>query len=507
MTLSLASRFLARDPESRRARRIAVLRSRPKRTPVTVAALAGACGLALAVSAIVFLWVLASHTEARDRARLDDLARLASARLEILLDEAAPDFLSMATLSASTLAVDQPSPATMARFRADLSRYLTRTPATGVGVFSSAGELRIEAGPEGAVSLRRIPGETLSRGPAAGSVVRPSDAEEPGFAFHAPVSSGGRAYIPVSLPLDDPAIRTPVRLADGVIVFMLPAAVLESVLAANLPADGSVSAYLVNRAGAVLARVDGAESAAMPERGWLVDRLPSVDALALDGSVAVFGARAAGPGGAEPAREWLLGVTGLPERGLRAVVLTRGADLPGVRGEGTTLLVAGLLPALILLLVIGYTTQNEWAKQDRDVEALGSMAERLRLATNLLDLGIVDWDVGAGEVVLSNGWRRLLGHSPLEVADELDEWLDRIHPDDREAAVARYQELVDGRREALRHHLRLRRKDGGHVRVHERGGVSRSPSGRVTHVVLVQEVEEPARARAPHPARASIAAE
>jgi len=502
MTVSIPSDALARDPESRRARRIARLRARPRRTPATVAALAGATVLALIAAALAFLWVLAADMADRNRARLDDLARLASARLEILFDEAEPDLLSIATLSASTLAVDSPGPATMARFRADLGRYLTRTPATGVGVFSAEGELLVEAGPDGAVLVRRIPqaalqgvGQGVGQGLGRGAGRERDGAVRPGLVFHAPVAIAGRGYIPVSLPLDDPAIRSPVRPAGAVVVFVLPTAVVESVLAANLPADGTVAAYLVNDAGVVLSRFAGAAVPALPERGWIVDRLPRAESLSLDGAVAVFGARSGSAAGQAWGREWLLGVTALPARGLRTVVLTRGADLRRVVGEGGTLLIAGLLPALLLLLVLGYATQNEWAKQDRDVEALGSMAERLRQATNLLDLGIVDWDVGSGEVVLSNGWRRLLGHAPLEVADEIDEWLDRLHPDDREAAVARYQELVDGRREALGHQIRLRAKDGRYLRVHERGGVARSPSGRVTHVLLVQEREDPIHER------------
>jgi hypothetical protein len=78
------------------------------------------------------------------------------------------------------------------------------------------------------------------------------------------------------------------------------------------------------------------------------------------------------------------------------------------------------------------------------------------------------------------------------VADEIDEWQARLHPADRDRALAAYQDLADGRRRDLAHTLRLVGRDGMIVAVVERAGVQTDRRGRVTHVVLVQEPERQA---------------
>jgi PAS domain S-box-containing protein len=71
--------------------------------------------------------------------------------------------------------------------------------------------------------------------------------------------------------------------------------------------------------------------------------------------------------------------------------------------------------------------------------ALRDSEERLRLATSLAGIGTWDWDLTTDEAVNSESYFRLYGIDPSTRPPSMDEWLDRVHPDDR----ARMRELTE----------------------------------------------------------------
>jgi PAS domain S-box-containing protein len=229
----------------------------------------------------------------------------------------------------------------------------------------------------------------------------------------------------------------------------------------------------------------------VPEVGAILANLPQRSDVPLDGQATLVETRAFFDTDAALGREWLAGLSVVPNRDLRVVLLTRSGSIANLVGDAAWLLYAAALPPMILVLLFVYLVQNEWRKEDRRVDHLVSLSNRLRHATNLLHVGVVDWSVRSGDVVLSAGWRRLLGYAPEEVANEIDEWHARLHPDDRDRALRAYQDLADGRMTDLRHRVRLIHRDGRVVPVDERGGAQTNRRGRVTHVVLVQEPHDP----------------
>ena len=63
--------------------------------------------------------------------------------------------------------------------------------------------------------------------------------------------------------------------------------------------------------------------------------------------------------------------------------------------------------------------------------AYGRARERYALAANASNGGIWDWDLLKGELYYSPRWARLLGLDPEQLSRRPEEWLERIHPDDR----------------------------------------------------------------------------
>jgi PAS domain S-box-containing protein len=64
-------------------------------------------------------------------------------------------------------------------------------------------------------------------------------------------------------------------------------------------------------------------------------------------------------------------------------------------------------------------------------DAVRDSEERLRLATSLAGVGTWDWDLRSDRAVNSESYFRLYGLAPASRPPTMDEWLERVHPDDR----------------------------------------------------------------------------
>lgn len=121
---------------------------------------------------------------------------------------------------------------------------------------------------------------------------------------------------------------------------------------------------------------------------------------------------------------------------------------------------------------------HDVTEQKRAKEALKESNERYQFALEGARDGIWDWDTRNHAVTYCPRWKRILGFADLEFPDDYKEWLERIHPEDRNTVIDRVmQALKEG--SALDIEYRLRCKDGTYKWVLSRGTVvSRDESGR-----------------------------
>jgi PAS domain S-box-containing protein len=109
-------------------------------------------------------------------------------------------------------------------------------------------------------------------------------------------------------------------------------------------------------------------------------------------------------------------------------------------------------------------------------------AELYRLASHASDEGLWDWDLASGQLFCSPRWKSLLGFCEGEIGSRPAEWLDRIHPADRERCDAALQAHLNGESAALEIEHRMRHKDGRYRWVECRGGATRDASGRAVRL-------------------------
>ncbi len=119
----------------------------------------------------------------------------------------------------------------------------------------------------------------------------------------------------------------------------------------------------------------------------------------------------------------------------------------------------------------------------RDTEAsLGESHARLMRAARGANDGLWDWDMQAGDIHYSDRWRELVGADPGQLQGQVEEWFDRIHPEDRQHFHALLSAHIDGHTDGLESDHRILHSDGTYRWVLCRGQAVRNSRGKVIRV-------------------------
>lgn len=85
--------------------------------------------------------------------------------------------------------------------------------------------------------------------------------------------------------------------------------------------------------------------------------------------------------------------------------------------------------------------------------------------------GVWDWNAITNEVFFSKRWKEMLGYKENEINNDLSEWDNRLHPDDRDAVYVDLKRHLDGETPFYHNEHRLRCKDGSYKWILDRGKV------------------------------------
>jgi PAS domain S-box-containing protein len=111
-------------------------------------------------------------------------------------------------------------------------------------------------------------------------------------------------------------------------------------------------------------------------------------------------------------------------------------------------------------------------------EELLRSRERFELAVRGSQDGLWDWDLRTGDVYYSPRWKSILGYEDHEIANRIEEWEQRLHPDEREAVLAANRAHAEGITPHYEYEYRLRHKDGSYRWILARGVALRDAAGK-----------------------------
>ena len=114
---------------------------------------------------------------------------------------------------------------------------------------------------------------------------------------------------------------------------------------------------------------------------------------------------------------------------------------------------------------------QELARRHETEVALRNSEERWKFALEGADDGVWDWNIETGVCFYSARWHGLLGYPERDEHGSKDTWLELLHPDDRETALA-ILAAYDGKEASLyASRFRMRCADGSHKWILARGKV------------------------------------
>lgn len=98
--------------------------------------------------------------------------------------------------------------------------------------------------------------------------------------------------------------------------------------------------------------------------------------------------------------------------------------------------------------------------------------------------GVWDWDLVSNKVSYSDHFKEMLGYSKEENWQDISEWEQRCHPEDKARVWAEIQDYFDGRAPYFESEYRAQCKDGSWIWVSSRGMVvSREASGKPLRII------------------------
>ena len=115
-------------------------------------------------------------------------------------------------------------------------------------------------------------------------------------------------------------------------------------------------------------------------------------------------------------------------------------------------------------------------------EALRDSEERYALAMRGANDGLWDWNLRTNNMYFSPRWKEMLGCQESDIEDSVEEWLARVHPEDRERLETTLRMHLEGQTEHFEHEHRMLHQDGTYRWVFSRGLAVRDHIGNVTRM-------------------------
>jgi diguanylate cyclase (GGDEF)-like protein/PAS domain S-box-containing protein len=110
--------------------------------------------------------------------------------------------------------------------------------------------------------------------------------------------------------------------------------------------------------------------------------------------------------------------------------------------------------------------------------AVEAYQRRYALVESAANDGLWHWDIAGDKVRFSPRWKELLGYAEHEIDDNINEWIERIHPDERDRVLSALRAHLDGLTSHFENEHRVMHETGVYRWVVCRGVAGRDEAGK-----------------------------
>lgn len=156
----------------------------------------------------------------------------------------------------------------------------------------------------------------------------------------------------------------------------------------------------------------------------------------------------------------------------------------------------------ILQQVVAHAIEKMYLLQElaQTKTALRESEQRWQLAVYGSNDGIWDWNLQTNQVFFSHRWKQMRGFTDEEISYSLEEWINRIHPDDRDRIMAAVNDYLNHKIPLFQEEYRVQHKNGSYFWILDRGqglwdelGNVMRMSGSQTDITKHKQIEEALR--------------
>ena len=123
-------------------------------------------------------------------------------------------------------------------------------------------------------------------------------------------------------------------------------------------------------------------------------------------------------------------------------------------------------------------------KMELQAQLQDEEGEKFLLAAKLSFDVIWDWNIVTNEVFLGDGFEELFGYKiENNRANMIHDWVDKLHPDDKEAVVAELQDCIKSPVTHWEHGYRVQRANGTIAKVYVRASIIRHADGKAYRMI------------------------
>jgi diguanylate cyclase (GGDEF)-like protein/PAS domain S-box-containing protein len=155
----------------------------------------------------------------------------------------------------------------------------------------------------------------------------------------------------------------------------------------------------------------------------------------------------------------------------------RDCDLAAMKAGAVDYLVKAEITPALVERSIRYTL-----KHARTLAALKEKEQQYALVVQAANDGIWDWNWQTRTVYFSPRWAAILGHEIDELQPTSEEWMDRIHAEDKARFEGELDHHLSGRNPVFRSEYRIRHKDGTYRWVLSQGLAVRDSQGCILRI-------------------------
>lgn len=142
--------------------------------------------------------------------------------------------------------------------------------------------------------------------------------------------------------------------------------------------------------------------------------------------------------------------------------------------------------------VSAFASDNGLSVHFKDVTERKEFEEKIReseLRYNLVSQAtndmVWDWDLITNKVYRNpEGWKKILRIKDINIENGLiDDWNERIHPDDKKKVLAIIAQIKNSDKEFFEVECRVRRNDDTYAYIHDRGNIIRNAEGKAVRLI------------------------